>query len=73
MDSLREEYLEKAGLDPELAAINFAYDLTVGDSETLKAGYSPANAARAASEVFGVDRELIRETVEIRIQRSQDQ
>jgi hypothetical protein len=72
MDSLREQYLEKAGMDVDLAGVEFAYDLAVGDPKTFKAGYSPRNAALAANELFGVDVERTAEAVAIRLARLQD-
>lgn len=71
MDALRDQYLEKAGMDIDLAGVEFAYDLAVGDPATFKAGYSPRNAALAANELFGVDVERTAEAVEIRLGRLQ--
>lgn len=71
MDSLRDEYLEKAGMDIDLAGVEYAFDLAVGDPATFKAGYSPRNAAMAANELFGVDVERTAEAVAIRLSRTQ--
>lgn len=66
MDNLKAEFLEAANGDVQLAAVNFAYGLTVGDPATFKMGYTPRNAALAANELFGVDVNLIQQSVEIR-------
>lgn len=69
--SLRDEYLADAEGDDEVAAVNFAHDLTKGDPATFKAGYTPRNAALAAAEMFTVDVDVIEESVEYRIARLQ--
>ena len=44
-----------------IQAIELAKNLMRGDLATLKAGYTIDNAAIAAAEVHGVDREVIRQ------------
>ena len=45
-------------------AIVLAKGLMKGEAATFKAGYSLENAAIAAAEVYGVDREVIRRHLE---------
>jgi hypothetical protein len=52
--SLKDQYQNQAQSDLD-AATALACDLAEGDPSTFKAGYSPANAAIAAAEVFGLD------------------
>ena len=50
--TLEQEYLLAADGVREAAAAQFAHDLTLGYKASFKAGYSRANAIRAAIEVF---------------------
>ncbi len=56
MNAIKAEYLDRAKGNDLIAATAFAIDLMIGDKEKFKAGYSAANAAIAAEEVFGIDR-----------------
>jgi hypothetical protein len=50
--SLADEYLHRHNGDRILAAVELARELMAGDPATLKQGYSPANAALAAQDLF---------------------
>ena len=55
---IARRYLHRSGGDRTRAAAARARDLMRGDASTLKAGYSVANAALAARDLFGLsDRE----------------
>jgi len=45
-------------------AIDMAHSLMLSDPQTFKQGYTPENAAIAAAEIYGVDREAIRQHLE---------
>lgn len=73
MTDIRGEYLSDAEGDDEVAAVNFAHDLTKGEPATFKQGYSVENAAIAASEMFFVDKSLVEKAVEYRLTNLQVQ
>jgi hypothetical protein len=50
--SLADEYLHRHSGDRVLAAVELAKELMAGDPATLKQGYSAANAALAAQDLF---------------------
>ena len=68
MPSLKTRYLADYG-NARRAAVALARDLMRGDPDTFKAGYSPANAALAAGELFGLN---AAETDAVRLEVSRD-
>jgi hypothetical protein len=56
--TLKDQYLNQYG-NTISAAVALAEDLMADDPATFKAGYSAANAAIAAAEVFGIERSQV--------------
>lgn len=52
---LSERYLAEAGGDVLVAAFSLGLSLMEGEAASLKQGYSAANAALAAAELFSLD------------------
>ena len=62
--TLAQELLSEYGGDPFRAAVAMARLLMQDDPETFKAGYSLENAAIAAAEYMGVDRQPVQDALE---------